>query len=194
MFIQSDVPERWESYSNQQLWAAFKQGERAAFSALFLRLYEALFRYGMAFYPNREGVKDGIQELFFRLWQKREQLQVPGSVQSYLFVSLRRILYRDKEKQSAIDKRNEVYWRDYSDKGLDNLNLFEEEQKERQRLFCKALVSLTSRQREALTLRLNHGLTNPEIADIMKISNKRVRNHIYEATKQLKEQVYKLRH
>lgn len=67
-----------------------------------------------------------------------------------------------------------------------------QEEKEDQRTFLQnAIRSLTVRQKEALLLRLDNGMSNREIADIMEISDKRVRNLIYEAIKRLKEHIYK---
>ncbi len=52
-----------------------------------------------------------------------------------------------------------------------------------------AFKSLTERQREIYILRLQHGLTNKEIARLVDITHQRVRNYIYEATQRLKDHI-----
>lgn len=191
MFIQSTYSDKWESYNEQELWDAFSEGNRKALSVLFLRFYPRLFRYGMHFSPNEEAVKDGIQILFFRLWKRKNLLSCPHSIEAYLYVSLRRILLRSSEREIARKSRNGVFSEVNTGQMLsvEELIILEEEQNEREDIFRNALQQLTARQREALLLRIDSGMSNREIAEIMGLSNKRVRNLIYEATKRLKESV-----
>lgn len=194
MFIQSNFTEGWESYSEKELWEAFCEDNREAFSNLFLRFYEQLFRYGMNFSSNQDMVKDSIQKLFFRLWKKRKTINTPQSIEGYLFVSLRRILLRIKERTTARNKRNSEYL-DLDSESLFSIEeqiILREEKKEREELLRYAFDLLTPRQKEVILLRIDSGMSNREIAGIMGVSNKRVRNLFYEATKRLREEIYKL--
>jgi len=69
---------------------------------------------------------------------------------------------------------------------MEELIILEEDRKKRQQLFRLALQQLTPQQKEALLLRVDSGMSNGEIALIMELSDKRVRNLIYEAIKRLK--------
>jgi RNA polymerase sigma factor (sigma-70 family) len=191
MFTQSDKTDNWELLTKGELWSAFKKNNRRAFSALFLRCYEQLFRYGMNFSANKATVKDGIQKLFFRLWKKREKLSCPESVDGYLYVSLRRILLRNKERHQARKKRNVAFIEEELEQifSVEEMIIFKEERQKRKELFQKALHKLTPRQKEALLLRIDSGMSNGEISTIMEVSDKRVRNLIYEATKRLKKEI-----
>lgn len=188
--------DKWESYSDQQLWEVFAENDREALSVLFLRFYKRLFRYGMSFLSGKkeEAVKDGIQKLFLRLWKKRKSLQVPNSVDKYLYVSLRRILLRNARRKRARNDRNISYIEEEYEYmfNIEELIILREERKKRKTLLQKALHSLTPRQREALFLRIDSGMNNKEISVIMKISDKRVRNLIYKATKCLKKKITEL--
>lgn len=194
MFDQSYASDKFENFSEEELWAAFTDDNRKALSALFLKCYDRLFRYGMQILSNEESVKDAIQTLFFRLWKKRDTLTSPNSVYGYLFVSLRRILIRSIRKTKAKDRRN-MDFVNYSlnnVRSVEELLIHQEEKERRKELFYFALQSLTLRQKEALLLRINSGMSNGEIARILNISDKRARNIIYEATKRLKGEIYKL--
>ena len=192
MFLQSNSSGKWESYCARELWQAFAANNRGALSELFLRYYDRLYRYGMSFSSNKEAVKDGIQKLFFRLWEKRKKLNVPQSIDGYLYVSMRRIMLRINERTSARKQRHSRYMMSSSlhkITPIEKLIIFREKRKERKEIFRRALKSLTPRQKEALLLRIDSGMSNSEIADIMTVSNKTVRNLIYEATKRLKEEI-----
>lgn len=192
MITQSDSARGWELNSDKELWMAFSSGNRQAFSVLFIRFYDRLFRYGMNLYPYAETVKDSIQSLFLRLWKKRSKLEVPDSVSGYLYISLRRTLFRSKEKQTMMSKRHDEYtqYTFINILDMEHAMIDGEEEKERKMLLQQAIASLTSRQKEALLLRIDSGLSNQEIAGIMEISDKRVRNLIYEAVKGLREYMY----
>ena len=64
------------------------------FQYYYKRYVNRLFNYGMHSCKDRDLVKDCLQELFARLWAKRETLGVAGSVNFYLFKSFRRLLIR----------------------------------------------------------------------------------------------------
>ncbi|MDR8394080.1 sigma-70 family RNA polymerase sigma factor [Aliifodinibius sp. S!AR15-10] len=192
MFTDTNFPDRWEDYGDQELWIAFRKGNRDAFSVLFLRYYQPLFRYGMNFSTVRETVKDSIQKLFYRLWEKRNLIDTPQSVQAYLYVSLRRILLRLNKRENSRERRNAQYL----EQGMDGLIsieeeiILEEERKKREELYKSCIKALTPRQKEALLLRVDNGMSNTEIAGIMGITEKRVRNLIYESIKRLRREIY----
>jgi len=191
MFIQSNESGKWEGYSEKELWKEYRSGNKDAFSALFLRCYSRLFRYGMQFSPNREVVSDGIQTLFLRLWEKRKKVASPQSVYGYLYVSLRRILLRRSKRKKARDQRHINFMKPASPymHSIEEVLAGQEEKQERRALLRSTLQQLTPRQKEALLLRIDGGMSNSEIADIMGVSDKRVRNLIYQATKKLKEKI-----
>lgn len=177
--------------SNHDLWRGLQKGDRQAFSELFSRFYSRLFRYGIKLVSNKEAVQDGIQELFLSLWRNRGGLGDANSVEFYLLFSLRRILFKEKKSTHARQKRNREYKENASPPRLniEDQIIRIEQKEERYRLYQKALETLTDRQKEALRLRMEYGLNNSEIAEIMVLSEKRIRNLIYEATKRLREQI-----
>ena len=194
IFNRLNFSREWKQCDSCELWIAFRGGSRDAFSTLFLRYYECLFRYGMSFTSREEIVQDSLQKLFFRLWQKREQVSTPDSVQGYLYVSLRRILLRVKERESNRGERNARYLEreDETMLSIEREIILEEEREQRRELYRQSIAVLSPRQKEALLLRVDEGMSNPEIAEIMGISDKRVRNLIYEATKRIREEIYYL--
>lgn len=189
MFYHPNNLNDWSQLDDNELWKAVQDGERAAFSELFSRFYSRLYRYGIKLVYDKEAVKDGIQELFLSLWRHREELGDAGSVSFYLLFSFRRTLLKEKKRVSARKERNWKYSEDFLqyEFSVENQIIHIETKEKRHKMYQKALQTLTNRQCEALQLRMEYGLDNREIADVMDISEKRVRNLIYEATKQLRE-------
>jgi len=196
MFVPSYRDASLQKLQDSELWEMFREGNRPAFSVLFLRHYNRLYNYGFNFYAKEEDVKDGIQKLFFRLWKDRENLDHAHSVYAYLLHSLRRILLRKKEKLEALHLRNDQYAQmtSFNSGNIEQKIIQKEIHQEKRQLFRQAFNSLTNRQKEALVLRLEHGLKNKEIAQVMNLTHQRVRNLISQGTKRLKDQIFEITH
>ena len=194
MFTYSDDALDWSNYNNRELWVIFKKGDQNAFSELFSRFYHRLFRYGMSLVSDSNAVKDGIQELFLSLWRSRTDLAEAKSVEFYLLVALKRILLRERRKNANRNRVNLEYIKGfaYADFGAENYLIELESDEERYILYQKAIQSLTDRQREVMMLRMEYGLDNIEIAEILELSEKSVRNLIYEATRKMRARIANL--
>ncbi|MDZ7694064.1 MAG: sigma factor [Balneolaceae bacterium] len=80
--------------SDSAIWSELKAGEREALRVLFERYYNELLQYAVKLSYNRSLAKDCVQELFYRIWDRRTFLGDITSVKAYLWVSLRRDLFK----------------------------------------------------------------------------------------------------
>lgn len=184
--------DEWDRQHDDDLWTAFRDGDRNAFKALFVRYHETLLHYGVKLISNREAVKDGIQKLFLRLWERKDGISEADSVKFYLMLSLRRILLRQKKGNTSRRQRNQEYRQHHPviAENIEEKMIKAEFEQQREDLYRKALKSLTERQKEILFLRLHHGMKNKEIAKITGLTHQRVRNYISETVSALKEQIF----
>lgn len=168
---------------DELLWASLKTGNELAFSVLYKRYVNRLFNYGMHSCNDRDLVKDCLQELFARLWSKRETLGVAGSVNYYLFKSFRRLLIGKliasrKFKLPFQAEPNSVFefippWEDV---------LIEDESKNRKMEMLKSGINaLSKRQREAIFLKFFNELSYHEVSSIMELRVDSVYNLISKA-------------
>lgn len=171
------------SLDDELLWASLKTGNELAFSVLYKRYVNRLFNYGMHSCKDRDLVKDCLQELFARLWSKRETLGVAGSVNYYLFKSFRRLLIGKliairKFKLPFQTEPNSVFefippWEDI---------LIEDESKNRKMEMLKSSINaLSKRQREAIFLKFFNDLSYHEVSSIMELRVDSVYNLISKA-------------
>ncbi len=171
-----------EPITDDTLWHLLRQGDRSAFAQLYERYYSILYSYGYKLFPQVTLVEDAIQDLFIDLWRMRENLSAADSVKFYLFRSLRRSIHRLSEKEKnqvpftfdAVEPAMEASWIDHEQESL----LI-------QRLTA-LLQNLPTRQREVITLRYYENFKTEEIALIMGITEKAVRNTLYKALTQLR--------
>ena len=73
----------------KNIWDAFLAGDELAYEDIFRNHYEDLLRYGLKLAGEEELVKEWIQDLFLKLWEKRKQLQSVNSIKGYLLKSIR---------------------------------------------------------------------------------------------------------
>lgn len=157
------------SLDDEALWTNLKAGNELAFSLLYKRYVNKLFNYGMHSCKDRDLVKDCLQELFARLWQKRETLGVAGSVNYYLFKSFRRLLIsrliaNRKFKLPFQSDPSSVF--EFIPPAEDSI-IEGEAKNQRLELLKASIDALTKRQREAIFLKFFNDLSYHEVSSIM---------------------------
>jgi len=190
--LQPDPSSNSDHLNDEDIWKEFLNGRQEALGEVFLRYYTRLYHYGMKLMHSENTVKDGIQELFLKLWNNRETVDHAQCVEFYLLFSLRRILFEQKKRFEAIQRRDLKYMYMNSDslQTIEDNIVAAELECERYNNYQKAIKLLSGRQKEVLYLRLQHGLTNNEIAMLLNLSDQRIKNYMYEAIKQLRESIY----
>lgn len=171
------------------IWKSLLEGDREALSWLFRKYYAPLLNYGLKLIPKKALVKDSIQEVYASIWEKRSQLSEVEYVRSYLYISLRRRLYRLAEQQDVRSRRDIKYSEEIFHEIVDKEQAMirDERKKEKKKLLYDALTSLSKRQKEAIFLKFYCGLTNSEIAQVMEVNKQSVYNYIFRAISSLQQ-------
>jgi RNA polymerase sigma-70 factor, ECF subfamily len=65
-----------------------KNGDHNAFESLFKELYPSLCIYAKKFTQQKEPAEEIVQQIFFKLWENRNELAIHTSLKSYLFKSV----------------------------------------------------------------------------------------------------------
>lgn len=172
------------------LWDSLRKGNDIAFSTLYKKYVQSLFNYGMHIHPNRDLIKDCIQELFIKFWEKRESLGSIEKVNFYLFRSFKNLLSHKIETSS----KKKPLTQDLIDQMAPELpveNFYINSEMVDQRIIRlkKAVLLLTDRQREVILLRFFQGFEAKEIAEIMNLSIPGVHNLISLTIKSLREKI-----
>jgi RNA polymerase sigma factor (sigma-70 family) len=159
------------SLSDEILWVNLKTGNELAFSVLYKRYVNRLFNYGMHSCKDRELVEDCLQELFTRIWSKRETLGVAGSVNYYLFKSFRRLLIgkliaNRKFKLPFQGEPASVF--EFIPPTEDFIIEGEARNLQLERLKA-SINALSKRQREAIFLKFFNELSYHEVSSIMEL-------------------------
>jgi RNA polymerase sigma factor (sigma-70 family) len=174
---------------DKEIWDLYKRGDGKAFSFIYQSYASSLFAYGMKVLPEKDVVKDCIQDLFVELWLYRGTVGVTDSIKYYLFRSLRRKIGHQLTRSSRFMPAGEDL-NHYGTSDSHELHLIADQDLFEQREKLDLLLNtLTRRQREALYLKFFSEMTYEEIASLMSISSQAVYNLVSKALKELKNNV-----
>jgi len=176
-------------YSDQELWTAFKEGDRAAFTFIYKSHLNELFNYGMKIIPDRSFLGDCIQELFIDLWKHKNNLSVTDNIKYYLFKAFRRLLIKEIGKQR---KNTHLSIGELGDTNIvinpvDKQIIADEMSAERKTKLKSALTQIPLRQQEVLNLLYYQNYTYEQISHIMGINIKSVYTLAWKAFASLKK-------
>jgi RNA polymerase sigma factor (sigma-70 family) len=171
------------------LWENFKKGNELAFSILYKRYVQKLFNYGMNTCKDKDLVLDCLQEVFSKLWERRETVSSVGSVNFYLFKSFRRLLIA---KIVAGRKFTVLGGSNFEFTPSVEQSLIDQEMQSQQTDRLKHVIkSLSKRQREVLFLKFFNELSYHEVASIMELRVDSVYNLISKAIDVLRRKLPK---
>lgn len=175
------------------LWHKAKAGDKTAFCQLADAQYRPLFAYASHFTDDREFIKDSIQDVFVRIWEKRTTISIQF-VSIYLFKSLRNeLLQTFRRRKLPLASFQPLYnqevgqlsdWQTIETEIEQNEADSESHDRVRQ-----AIDGLPKRQQEVVFLKFYKGLENDQIAELMDINRQSVANLLYRALGTLKNQM-----
>lgn len=172
-------------------WQSLKDGKPEALSALFHQYYKSIFQYGQKLTNyNTELTKEIIQDLFFKLWERRATLGDVQSVKVYIFTAFRRELI-DKERRLDVEEGYlaSLNLNDYEEDSPEDLLLIEEKELSDAQKIKKAMIKLPKRIKEAITLRYFEEMEYTEIAEIMNLKERTVYNFVHEGISLLRKEL-----
>jgi len=169
-----------------ELYRKLKAGDEHAFKVLFQKYYSALCHYGFQLLQDSEMAEEIVQELFVRIWEKRESLTIESSVKHYLFISVKNQCLNQLQHQKIRKK--------YADKMIES----PEQQIDPEQYFMevelirrieKCIESLPPKRQEIFRLSREKGLKYKEIAQELNISIKTVEAQMGLALKYLHDEL-----
>jgi RNA polymerase sigma-70 factor (family 1) len=179
-----------EPAAERELMQRCVEGDRQAFASLYSHYAPLLYK---AVYPltnkSKEDTEEIIQELFVKIWDRRDNMLTIQSFRPFIFRMARnRVIdwYRKKETKKSYCTFYSEQHRDEAVSVTDEL-LFEEYYA----IAMEAIAKLPSRQKQIFTLRHTEDLSLSEIAGQLRISLHAVKKQLYQATRFIRDYLHK---
>ena len=174
----------YQNLSEQLLLRKCNDGDAAAFHEIYNRYKTFVYAVVAARLEDRDEAKDITQDIFINLWAIRERLADLKDFKPWLYVLSRNHVISAYRKQSI-----RIKGEGYLLGRLSELEHSAEDHRLARELsttIVKVVDQLPKTMRNCYNLSRNEGRRNAEIAGILNISEKTVRNNVSEALKRLK--------
>lgn len=174
----------YSGLEDQNLFLLCKQGDELAFSEIYLRYRGILYRHALKMLSDRDEAQDVIQELFAKLWYKRDSINLNISLSSYLYTAVRNKIL-DQFAHEKVVVRYEKSLQDFINKGEHTTeNLVRE--RELSAIIEREVSQLPPKMREVFELSRKSHLSYSQISEKLDVSENTVRKHITKALKRLR--------
>lgn len=161
-----------------------KWNTETGFETLFKALYAPLHRYASGLIADDMQAEELVQDVFLKLWQQKDQIQIASNVQAYLYRAVHNhamnMLHHEKvkAKYQAYMKTRTAQYADSPSKTLDAKELKEQ--------ISRAMDKIPEKCRAIFFLSRQESLSYRAIADQLGISIKTVENQMSKALKILR--------
>jgi RNA polymerase sigma-70 factor (ECF subfamily) len=159
------------------------------YEALFYKMRDKLYRYAMRFVKDGETAEDVVQDVMFKLWQKRDEADHIENLEAWMMVLTRNraldILRKDKDNQVSVDEAYSVSDKNpLADKQLENSDLMKQ--------LNTCLDQLPEKQKQVFHLREIEQMTYDEIARITGFNLDDVKVSLFRARKQMQRMLSRI--
>ncbi len=165
----------------------FKEGDAEAFDAIYHNYSKKLFHFALGLTKDKHISEDLVQEVFVKLWEKRDQVDPKLNFDNYIFTitynSIRKFFRNQSTETKVIDlllknspeNIESIYGTVIYNEMLDRAN--------------KVIETLPPKRKTVYMLSRQEGMKTKEIADKLNISTRTAENHLAKALKYLKEEL-----
>ncbi|MCC8423696.1 RNA polymerase sigma factor [Mucilaginibacter sp. UR6-11] len=172
-----------ERFSDLELLEQIKNNDHVAFDVMFGRYWKKLYQTAQARIKDEDTAKDIVQEIFIKIWNRRDTLKINTSLENYLQSAVRLSVishYRSK-KVTELQLNN----------ALERINLLEDsihslsDYFELERTLQQAIDGMPEMLKKVYELRSeNHSVK--AIAGELGLADQTVKNYIAEVSRRLR--------
>lgn len=157
------------------------------FAEIFNQYWKKLLSYCIRYTNDKELSLEIVQQIFCSLWERRSNLAIQVNIGHYLFRAAKLQIashYRTQRIRAEHDEKRQHGF-DESDNSTEEEIYF----KELYSFVQHKVEALPSRCQEVYTMSRNKGMTIPQIAQLLALSEKTVEAHLTKALRTLREKV-----
>lgn len=170
-----------------------KEGDIKAFEAFFRRYYSSLCFFAAGITGSYEAAEEIIEELFYKLWQNRETINIFHSLKSYLYGAAKNQSLQYIEHCKIKDKYAKIIKASNSSANNENPQAMIE-YRELESIVNTTLLKMPARRMQIFRMHRNEGKKYSEIAQSLSLSVKTVEAEISKSLKLLRVEIEQYTH
>ncbi len=160
-----------------------KKGNKQSFRGLYNRFHKRLYYLARRYLKDEGLAKDAVQDVFLKLWDKRQDLDPSASIEGFLFTMLKNHLLnmiRDEDNRKKVIEEVKRAARNSEARNSTEDEIIYNEYKN---IIEEALVKLSPAKRKVFEMRSFEGLSNTEAAEKKGVSEHTVKTQYYLSSK-----------
>lgn len=173
------------AHPDENMLIKVTQGDESAFAALYNYYKMPALRFSVSLLKDEEEAENMVQDVFLKIWMKRDHIKPDHNFNAYLFTCLRNMAFDYFKKL----EKNEYLRKQYMEVMKAAADDEKEEKERRIYLIQTAVDSLSIKRKQILRLNIEEGKSYQEIAEFLRISKNTVKNQLVKAKQILREKV-----
>jgi RNA polymerase sigma-70 factor (ECF subfamily) len=170
---------------DNEIIGRIRQGDIKQFEALFRSSYASLVKYAKTLIKDHDSSEEIVQDLFVRLWQDREKINIESSLNGYLFRSVHNRCLHYIEHQKVVERHEQEMSYEPGNGSESPVDILQ--YKELQSKIARTIEKLPERCGQIFCMNRFEGLKYAEIADKLSISVKTVEANMGRALKEFRK-------
>ncbi|MGN6178716.1 MAG: RNA polymerase sigma factor [Mucilaginibacter sp.] len=175
--------------NQSELWVQAATGSQDAYALLHKSLYSSLYHYLLKMVKEEETADDIVQDVFVKLWTKKDQIGYIKNVKAYFFTVARSMAINHFRQQKIQTERLEQIHEIEIEFNQEEVIVATEANTELKQAVATALNNLPARQREILYLKFYEDMDYYKIVEVTGIRYQSVVNHVFRAIQTLRAAV-----
>ena len=171
----------------RQLVIQLKDGNQASYKVLYDKYAPMLFAFSRKYLQTQEDAEEIVQEVFLRIWEKKENIDEYQSFSSYVIQAAKYRIYNGFRKK--VNEQADLDFLMYADDSSRNFTELDVNYHAVKKKAESAITAMPPKRQEIFRLSREDGLKNREIAERLQISIKTVENQMGLALKFLKDEL-----
>ena len=168
---------------SDDIFIGLKRRDETALSVLFDIYYEKLYLFAEKYIYDSDKAHDIVQDVFLKIWENAERLELTSSIQHYLFASVRNGCLNYLKSLQIEDRNN----RKYAEAYIESQNVDMVDDEELLARVRQVLDELPEKCREVCLLRFVEGYKYAEIAARLDMNENTVKAQLHRGMERLKQ-------
>ena len=163
--------------NKRNLLQSLKNGDEAAFEEIFYLYQKKLYCFIFTITKSKYVTEEILQEVFIKLWSIRETINISMSFDSFIYTITRNLTYNYIREIGNRNSLKQELWKNvcYFHEQTEN-DIFYKEYKN---IVDGIVDKLPIQKKSIFILSKEEGKSNQEIADLLGIAPKTVKNHLW---------------
>ena len=171
-------------HSEKLLVSELKNHSEKAFRKLFDLYYQDIYGYSISLLKSKESAEENVQDVFMKVWQNRENLNLDQSFKAYIFTIARNQAFNTLNKAANdLLLKEAVFYESQKSHDYGDYLIREEDCK---KLRKEAMKQLPPKRKQIFKMSRKKGMSYEEISQELGISINTVKNQMSKALESMR--------